>query len=180
MASCVRHLEDGSIIEVGVVGFEGLIGVESIFGAEAQPNQVTAQIAGEVIRFDLDIVSKSFVEDSTFRALVLKFTNAFMIQIGQTAACNRRHPLEQRLARWLLMVADRTPSTPIGLTQEFLAQMLGVRTAGVNEAVSVLTASGLIRHRRQSIEIIDRPGLEAMTCECYASVKACYARDNVL
>ena len=180
MASFVRPLADGSTIEVGIAGAEGTIGLDALFGAEAQPNMVTVQAAGDAIRVMASTAKVAFDGDAQFRQLVLLFANAFAIQVGQTAACNRLHPLERRLARWLLMVDDRTNHAPIALTQEFLAQMLGTRTAGVNEAISTLTASGLIGHRRQLIEIIDRRGLEAESCECYAVVKTLYGRDHVM
>lgn len=109
------------------------------------------------------ISGQCWIERDQIAFHVLLFANAFTIQVGQTAACNRLHSIEHRLARWLLMVNDSTGDVGMALTQEFLAQMLGTRTAGVNEAVSTLTGSGLIRHRRQSIEIIDRPGLENAT-----------------
>lgn len=180
VASFVRSLKDGSTVEVGIVGPEGVIGTNALFDATAQPNEVTAQVPGEAIRIPFEAAKRAFDNDSEFRQLVLRFANAFTVQIGQTAACNRLHPLERRLARWLLMVNDRAKSDSMIVTQEFLGQMLGTRTAGVNEAVSALTASGLIRHRRNIIEVIDREGLEAAACECYRVVRSLYERDKVM
>ena len=170
LASFVRPLTDGATVEVGIVACEGLVGLEQLYGAEAQPNEVIVQLPGDAVRVDAAHARGLFNKDESFRSLVLLFGNAFTMQIGQTAACNRRHTLEARLARWLLMVADRMGRSSLELTQEFLAQMLGTRTAGVSEAVGSLTYSGLIRHSRRQIEIVDREGLEETSCECYRIV----------
>ena len=185
VAVYVRRLFDGSTIEAGMVGAEGVIGVAAMFGATGQPSDVIAIVEGTAVRVPATIASVVFDEQRPFRRLVLRFVNAFTIQIGQSAACNRLHPLDRRLARWLLKVADRMDGVKrteiqIPLTQEFLASMLGARIAGISEAVSSLTASGLIRHRRQLIEIVDRAGLETACCECYATVRTLYARDEVM
>jgi CRP-like cAMP-binding protein len=185
VATFVRRLVDGSTIEAGMVGYEGAIGIEAMFGATAQPSDVIVQVEGTAMRVPAAAASITFDAQPQFRKLVLRFANALTLQIGQTAACNWLHPLDRRLARWLLNVADRIPGAEragieIPLTQEFLANMLGARIAGINEAVSDLTASGLIRHRRHVIEIVDRAALEAACCECYATVRALYARDQVM
>lgn len=180
VASCVRRLSDGSTVEVGLLGYEGFVGMHSVFGASAQLSEVTAQVAGEAVRVPLDAVRSTFDSDSTFRGLVLRFANSFAAQVGQSAACNRLHPLEQRLARWLLMVTDRTRDTSLRITQEFLAQMLGTRTAGVNEAIASLTNSGLISHARGAVQVLDLDGLEQSTCECYRAVVDAYRRDEVM
>ena len=186
VAAHVRRLVDGSAIEAGMVGSEGAIGIEAMFGATAQPNDVIVQVGGTAIRVPAAAASVAFDEQRPFRKLVLRFANAFTIQVSQCAACNWRHPLERRLARWLLRIADRMAGAErsglieIPLTQEFLASMLGARIAGVNEAVSALTAAGVIRHRRHVIEIVDRDALEAACCECYATVRALYKRDEVM
>jgi CRP-like cAMP-binding protein len=185
VAAYVRRLVDGSTIEAGMVGPEGAIGIEAMFGATAQPSDVIVIVGGTAVRVPAATASIAFDEQRPFRKLVLRFANAFTIQIGQSVACNWLHPLDRRLARWLLKVADRIGAERAGkieipLTQEFLASMLGARIAGINEAVSALTASGLIRHRRQMIEIIDRAALETACCECYATVRLLYARDEVM
>jgi len=186
VATFVRHLLDGSTIGAGIVGFEGVIGIEAMFGATAQPSDVIVQVGGTAVRVPAMIAGSVFESDREFRGLVLRFANAFALQIGQAAVCNWFHPLERRLSYWLLNVADRIASTngqkgiEISLTQEFLANMLGTRIASINEAISTLTTSGLIRHRRHLIEIVDRPGLEEGACECYATVSSLYARDRVL
>lgn len=117
------------------------------------------------------VLREEFRRSSEFQEILLEYSNFFLIQVSQTAACNRLHPLEQRLARWLLMVRDRAVSDTLTLTQEFLSHMLGVRIAGVNEAVRSLTLSGLVRHSRGSIELLDREGLRAAACECYQELK---------
>jgi CRP-like cAMP-binding protein len=185
VATYVRRLLDGSTIEAGMVGPEGAIGIEAMFGATAQPGDVIVTVSGTAVRVPADNASIAFDEQRPLRKLVLRFANAFTLQIGQSAACNWLHPLDRRLARWLLKVADRMDGAKqteiqIPLTQEFLASMLGARIAGINEVVSALTASGLIRHRRQMIEIIDRAALETACCECYATVRQLYARDQVM
>ena len=180
LASFVRPLADGATVEVGIVGCEGLVGLEQLYGAKAQPNEVIAQIADDAVVIAADYARSLFNRDETFRSIVLPFGNAFTMQIGQTAACNRRHTLEARLARWLLMVYDRMGKSTLELTQEFLAQMLGTRTAGVSEAVGSLSYSGLIRHSRRQIEVVDRKGLEEMSCECYRLVRKFYEKDRVM
>ncbi|HXA15805.1 MAG TPA: Crp/Fnr family transcriptional regulator [Thermoanaerobaculia bacterium] len=186
VATLVRRLLDGSTIEVGMVGYEGAIGIEAMFGATAQPNDVIVLVEGTAIRIPAAAARAAFDKERGLRGLVLRFANAFTLQVGQSAACNWLHPLDRRLARWLLKVADRMAEPKpngkmeIELTQEFLASMLGARIAGINEAVSALTASGLIRHRRHVIEIVDRAALEAACCECYATVRLLYQRDEVM
>ena len=186
VAAFVRRLSDGNSIEVGMVGYEGVIGIEAMFGATAQPNDVIVQFGGTAIRVPAPAARIAFDEEREFRGLVLRFANAFTLQVGQSAACNWLHPLERRLARWLSKVVDRIPvanrpgTIEIAMTQEFLANMLGARVAGISEAISTLTASGLIRHRRHLIEIIDRAGLKAASCECYGTVRRLYERDQVM
>jgi CRP-like cAMP-binding protein len=186
VATFVRRLVDGSTIEAGMVGNEGAIGIEAMFGATAQPSDVIVVVGGTAIRVPAAAASVAFDEERELRRLVLRFANAFTLQVGQSAACNWLHPLDRRLARWLLKVADRmvepksNGKIEIELTQEFLASMLGARIAGINEAISTLTASGLISHRRHVVEIIDRAGLETACCECYATVRLLYQRDEVM
>jgi CRP-like cAMP-binding protein len=186
VACHVRRLMDGSTIGTGVVGWESAIGIEAMFGATAQPSDVIVQVGGTAVRVSAPAAAAVFNEQRELRGLVLRFANAFTLQVAQSAACNWLHPLDRRLMRWFLEVADRMPGVQRGekmeipVTQEFLASMLGARIAGINEAVSALTASGLIRHRRHLIEIIDRPALEAACCECYATVRQLYERDQVM
>ncbi len=186
VAAFVRRLVDGSTIEAGMVGFEGGIGIEAMFGATAQPSDVIVLVGGTALRVPAVAAGIAFDEERELRRRVLRFANAFTLQVGQSAACNWLHPLDRRLARWLLKVADRMAEPKrngkieIALTQEFLASMLGARIAGINEAVSELKAAGLIRHRRHVIEIVDRAALEAACCECYDTVRLLYQRDEVV
>jgi len=182
----VRRLVDGSTIEAGMVGFEGAIGIEAMFGATAQPSDVIVLVEGTALRVPAAAAGVAFDEERELRRRVLRFANAFTLQVGQSAACNWLHPLDRRLARWLLKVADRmaepkrSGKIEIAVTQEFMASMLGARIAGINEAVSALKVTGLIHHRRHVIEIVDRTALEAACCECYATVRQLYARDEVM
>jgi CRP-like cAMP-binding protein len=184
VAIFVMRLIDGSTTEVGMVGFEGVVGIEAMFGSTSRPSDVIAQVGGTAVRVPAAATSKAFETDPQFRRLVLRFAHVRTLQIRQTAICNRFHSIDRRLARFLLRIADNVAmpdkAIEISLTQEILANMLGSRIASINEAVSSFTASGLIRHRRHLIEIIDRPGLEAAACECYAAVRALYERDQVL
>jgi len=186
VACHVLTLLDGNTIAAGVVGYEGAVGIEAMFGATARPSDVIVQVGGIAVRVPAAIAAGFFNEHREFRQLVLRFANAFTLLVGQSAACNWLHPLDRRLMRWLLKIADRIPGTQPGgtieipVTQEFLASMLGARIAGINEAISALTASGLIRHRRQMIEIIDRTALEAACCECYSTVRLLYELDQVM
>jgi len=186
VATFVRRLIDGSSIEAGMVGPEGAIGLEAMFGATAQPGDVVVLVGGAALRVPAVVAAAAFEKEREFRGRVLRFANAFTLQVGQSAACNWLHPLDRRLARWLLNVADRMAEPKrngkleIALTQEFLASMLGARIAGINEAISALTASGLIRHRRHVVEIVNRAGLEEACCECYETVRRLYARDEIM
>jgi len=186
VAAFVRRLIDGNTIETGMVGFEGAIGIEAMFGATAQPSDVIVTVGGTAVRVPAAAAGIAFDEEREFRRRVLRFANAFTLEVGQSAACNWLHPLDRRLARWLLKVSNRMAQPKrngkieIAVTQEFMASMLGARIAGINEAVSVLKTAGLIRHRRHVIEIVDQAALEAACCECYATVRLLYQRDEVM
>jgi CRP-like cAMP-binding protein len=169
--SMIRVLEDGSMIEVGVIGFEGLVGTHLIPESAEQPFEVTVQNPGSVWRMPLHRLREEFRRSGEFQEILIGYLTRFLLQVSQSAACNRLHTLERRLARWLLTMRDRTTSDELKLTQEFLSHMLGTRIAGVNEALRALTLSGLVRHNRGTIEILDREGLELAACECYAFVK---------
>lgn len=171
VASIVRILTDGSMIEVGLIGFEGMVGIQSLAEEAEQPFRVVVQNPGALWRMPMRRLREEFRRGGEFQRLLLRFSNMFLAQVSQTAACNRLHNLEQRLARWLLMMRDRTSTDELKLTQEFLSHMLGTRLAGVNEALGSLTNSGLVKHARRSIQIIDREGLEMAACECYAFLK---------
>lgn len=174
--SLVRTLSSGPTVEVGVVGNEGMVGVDIFMDAPTQLNDAVVQGEGSAWRVTAEYLLARFQRNREMRRQLLWFTNAFIAQISQTAACNRAHDMEARLARWLLMMQDRVAAPQIRMTQQFLAHMLGARTASVNEAVQKLEAAGVIGHRRQEITILDREGLERMACECYAIVRRVYER----
>jgi CRP-like cAMP-binding protein len=171
VCSIIRILEDGAMIEVGVIGFDGVVGFQSLAEGVEQPYRVIVQHAGTLLRMPMHRFREEFRRGGEFQELLLRFSAKFLLQVSQTAACNRLHTIDRRLARWLLMMRDRTVSNGLELTQEFLSHMLGARIAGVNEAVRALSQSGLIKHTRGSIEILDREALEQATCECYRFVK---------
>lgn len=177
--SLIRTLSSGPTVEVGVVGNEGMVGVNIFLEAPTQLNDVIVQGAGSAWRMSAENLLARFQRNGEVQRQLLRFTNAFMTQVSQTAACNRAHGMEARLARWLLMMQDRVAAPQIRMTQQFLAHMLGARTASVNEAVQKLEAAGVIGHRRQEISVVDRTGLEAMACECYAIVCRVYEQASL-
>jgi CRP-like cAMP-binding protein len=174
VVSLVRHLPGGPTIEVGVIGNEGMVGVDIFMGAPTQLNEGIVQGDGSAWRMTAEHLLMRFQRNGEMQRQLLRFTDAFITQISQTAACNRAHEMEPRLARWLLMMHDRVAAPQMRMTQQFLGKMLGARTASVNEAVQKLEAAGVIGHRRQEISIVDREGLEGMACECYAIVRRVY------
>lgn len=172
--SLIRTLSSGPTVEVGIIGNEGMVGADIFMGAPAQLNDAVVQGAGSAWRMSAEHLLARFQRNGEVQRQLLRFTNAFITQVSQTAVCNRVHGMEARLARWLLMMHDRVAAPQIPMTQRFLAHMLGARTASVNEAVQKLEAAGVIGHRRQEITILDRAGLEALACECYAIVARVY------
>lgn len=178
VVSLVRTMRNGTMVEVGLVGSEGVVGIDIFMEASSQPNEALVQGAGSFYRIEAEELLRQFKRPGELQRRLLRFTNVFITQISQTAACNRVHPVDQRLARWLLMMQDRLGgSSDILLTQSFLARMLGTRIAGVNEAVQRLESKELIRNRRQQITVTDREGLEIHACECYEFVRQEYIRD---
>lgn len=176
-ASVVTMLTDGGSVEAGVIGKEGMAGIPLILGCDVELNRrVQIQVASSGLKLRAGVLKEEFSRDAHLRALLLRYLQAFITQISQTAACNRAHRLEARLARWLLACQDRLNSDEIGLTQEFIAQMLGVRRAGVSVAATQLEERGLISHKRGHIQILDREGLKAVACECYGVVRHEYER----
>ena len=171
VVSLARILGDGSMVEVGLVGFDGVVGIHLLVPATEQPFRLIVQNGGAMYRLPLKQLRGEFARGGKLQELLLRFTSVFLTQISQTAACNRLHKIDERLARRLLMMRDRVPSDELRLTQEFLSHMLGTRVAGVNEAVRTLTTNGLVKHRRNVITILDREGLEKASCECYAFVR---------
>lgn len=171
LASLVTVMEDGSTVESGAVGREGMVGIPVLLEAGTTPMQTLVQIPGEAIEVKAEIIRAVFEKGGAFHSLVHRYIHALFVVASQSAACNRLHQIEQRLSRWLLMSSDGVGSNSIGLTQEYLATMLGVRRAGVTEAALRLQDEGLIQYRRGQIEILNRGALESRTCECYRVVR---------
>jgi CRP-like cAMP-binding protein len=162
---------DGEAVEVGSVGCEGMTGLALVLGAEQSTSRVSVQVGGQAERMDAAVLQREIHRNDHFRRLLHLYVQAFMTQIAQSTACNRLHAAEQRLARWLLICRDRLGRDEMPITQETMAVMLAVRRATVTEAASGLQRRGLIRYRRGVVSIVDRPGLEAATCECYEIVR---------
>jgi CRP-like cAMP-binding protein len=167
---------DGRAVEVGTVGNEGMVGLPVFLGADRTPGLAFAQIPGEALRMPAAVFAEEARPEGPFRALLYRYTQALMVQISQSTACNRLHTDEQRCARWLLMTQDRVGGDQFPLTQEFLAMMLGVRRARVNAVAGALRTRGVIRYVRGVITVLNRPGLEAASCKCYGIIKAEYDR----
>jgi CRP-like cAMP-binding protein len=162
--------QDGEV-EVGTIGNEGLVGLPLFLGARSAPGRAFTQISGESYRLEAGEFLQFATSMPAFRDMLQRYTQAFVVQVSQSVACNRLHSADQRLARWLLSCADRVGSDRFPLKQEFMAQMLGVRRATVSEAASALQERELVRYRRANIEILDRPGLMAAACSCYRIVR---------
>jgi CRP-like cAMP-binding protein len=167
VASVLTAMVDGSTIEVGMIGAEGMVGVPALLGGMTAAQQVITQVPGTALRMNAALCKAAFDRSEVVRRVTLRFAEALLNLSAQTAACNRLHSIEQRCARWLLMALDRLNSDRMPLTHEFLALMLGVRRAGVTNIAGELQRSGLIRYHRGQLSIIDRDGLEATACECY-------------
>ena len=171
VVSLIYTMENGATAEMGLVGNEGLVGIALFMGGETTPNQAVAQVAGGALRMKAQALLEEFRRGGPFQLALLRYTQALITQISQTAVCNRLHPVEKRLCRWLLLTRDRVPSDEILMTQEFIAHMLGVRREGVTAAAHHLQEAGLIRYTRGHITILARARLEAAVCECYGVVK---------
>ncbi|MDX6695340.1 MAG: hypothetical protein QOF02_2943 [Blastocatellia bacterium] len=169
--SVITTFEDGGNVEIGMVGNEGMFGLNVVLGSVDTPHEALVQLPGDGFRLPAEIVRKEFKKGGQLHDLLLRYTQAFIIQIAQTAACNRSHPLGGRLARWLLMSHDRALTDELELTHEFIGIMLGSRRACVSEAAGKLQDEGAIRYKRGRITIVDRAKLETMTCECYQVMK---------
>src|SRR6266446_821961 len=167
VASVLTNMADGSTIEVGMIGMEGMVGVPALLGGRTSAQRVIVQIPGTALCMNAALCKAAFDQSEAVRRVVLRFTEAILNLSAQTAACNRLHSIEQRCARWLLMAIDRVQSDEIPLTHEFLSSMLGVRRAGVTITAGELQSSGLIRYHRGLLTVVDRDGLEATACECY-------------
>lgn len=166
--SIITILPDGRAVEVGTAGPEGMVGIPVLLGVGSMPRQAFVQIAGEALRMDAEAFTAALDEHPEMRRRLLRYAHAYLDDIAQSVACNRLHSLEQRCARWILKTHDRVRGDHLPLTQQFLAFMLGVRRAGVSVAAEALQRAGLIRYQRGKIMILDREGLEAASCPCYA------------
>jgi CRP-like cAMP-binding protein len=175
--SLLQVMEDGSSAEIAVVGNEGVVGISLFMGGETTPSRAVVQSAARAQRLPAGRLQIEFARGGELQHLLLRYTQALITQMSQTAVCNRHHSVEQQLCRWLLMSVDRLhPRDELVMTQELIANMLGVRRGGVTEAAGKLQDAGLIRYARGHITVLDRPKLEARVCECYATVKKEYAR----
>jgi CRP-like cAMP-binding protein len=164
-------LESGASTALSVVGNEGLLGVNLLMGGKSTPIRSVVQGAGHAYRLSRARVKEEFSRHGEMLALMLRYTQALMTQIAQTAICNRRHSLQQQLCRWLLLSLDRLPTSRMHMTQELIASILGVRREGVSDAAGRLKAAGYIQYSRGEISVLDRAGLEGLSCECYAAVR---------
>ena len=171
IVSLLYVLADGASAEIAVVGFEGLVGVALFMGGETTPSRAVVQSAGWAYRLRGQLMKDEFTRGGEMQHLMLRYTQALLTQMAQTAVCNRHHSIDQQLCRWLLLSLDRLASSELTMTQELIANMLGVRREGVTEAAGKLQAAGLIHYHRGRISVIDRAGIEARCCECYAVVK---------
>lgn len=171
LISLVTQMIDGKIVEVGLVGSDGMSGLTALMGEETSPERAIVQIPNGAMRVELSVIKEEFMRGGQLQKLLLQYARRLMRQVSQTAACNASHTAEERLARWFLMCLDRVGGTELNLTQEFMAEMLGTRRATVSLAAMVLQNDGLIQYNRGHIKIMDRPGLEAFTCECYEATR---------
>ena len=176
IVSLLYVMENGASAEIAVVGHEGLVGITLFMGGGSTPSRGVVQSAGWAVRLSAHRIKEEFALSGPVMHLLLRYTQALISQMVQTAACNRHHSLDQQLCRWLLLSLDRLSGPDLTMTQELIANMLGVRREGVTEAALKLQAAGLIRYARGRITVLDRKGLEQRTCECYAVVKEEYDR----
>jgi CRP-like cAMP-binding protein len=176
IVSLLYVMENGASAEIAVVGHEGVVGISLFMGGESTPSRAVVQSAGEGFRMRAQSIKAEFTRSHPVMYLLLRYTQALITQMAQTAVCNRHHALDQQLCRWLLLSLDRLQGNELVMTQELIANMLGVRREGVTEGALKLQKLGLIRYVRGHITVLDRPGLEARTCECYAVVKKEYDR----
>jgi CRP-like cAMP-binding protein len=163
--------ESGASAETAGVGNEGLVGISLFMGGDTTPSSAVVQTSGHAYRLERRLLKQEFNRGGLLHRVLLRYTQALITQMNQTAACNRHHSVEQQLCRWLLLTLDRLPSNELVMTQDLVASMLGVRREGITEAAGNLQRAGLIRYRRGHISVLERPGLEAAVCECYAVVK---------
>jgi CRP-like cAMP-binding protein len=174
--SRLAPMEDGDSAEVGLIGLEGMVGLAVLLGADCDSFEVMVQVPGTALRMDAGAFREALDRIPSLRSLLNRYVLAHFEQVARTGACNGRHNTDQRLARWLLMAHDRVEGDDFPMTHEFMSMMLGVRRAGVTVAAKTLQKAGMIRYERGRIEITDRPGLEAASCECYGIARRAYYR----
>ena len=174
--SLLYVMEDGASAEIAVVGNEGILGISLFMGGETTPSRAVVQSAGHAFRLKAEFLKSEFGRFGPTMHLLLRYTQALITQMAQTAVCNRHHSVDQQLCRWLLLSLDRLATNELSMSQELIANMLGVRREGVTGAAGKLQEAGLIRYRRGRITVLDRAGLEARSCECYRVVKAEFDR----
>ncbi len=171
IVSLLYVMEDGASAEIAVVGNDGIVGISVFMGGETTTSRAVVQSAGHAYRLKGQLLKDAFFRAGPMQLLLLRYTQALLTQMAQTAVCNRHHSVDQQLCRWLLLSLDRLSSNELNMTQELIANMLGVRREGVTEAAGNLQRAGLIHYSRGKITILDRTGLEARVCECYQVVK---------
>jgi CRP-like cAMP-binding protein len=176
IVSLLYVMEDGASAEIAVVGREGIVGISRFMGGESTPSRAVVQSAGKGFRLKASVMLEEFNRAGAVMHLFLRYTQALITQMAQTAVCNRHHTLDQQLCRWLLLSLDRLPSNELVMTHELIANMLGVRREGVTAVAGRLHKAGLIDYERGRITVLDRTQLERRTCECYAVVKKEYDR----
>jgi CRP-like cAMP-binding protein len=176
IVSLLYVMEDGASAEIAIVGNEGILGISLFMGGETTPSRAVVQSAGYGFRLRAKLLTDEFGRFGPMMHLLLHYTQALITQMAQTAVCNRHHSVDQQLCRWLLLSLDRLASNELAMTQELIANMLGVRREGVTEAAGKLQNAGLISYQRGRITVLDRPGLEARSCECYQVVKTEFDR----
>ena len=176
IVSLLYVMENGASAEIAVVGNEGIVGISLFMGGESTPSRAVVQSAGRGFRLNAQAMKDEFNRSGPVLHLLLRYTQALITQMAQTAVCNRHHSLDQQLCRWLLLSLDRLQGSELVMTQELIANMLGVRREGVTEGALKLQKAGLIKYARGHISVLDRPGLEQRSCECYAVVKKEYDR----
>ena len=176
IVSLLYVTDNGSSAEIAVVGNEGLVGISLFMGGESTPSRAVVQSAGDGFRLKASLMLQEFNRAGPVLHLLLRYTQALITQMAQTAVCNRHHSLDQQLCRWLLLSLDRLDGNELVMTQEMIANMLGVRREGVTTAARMLQDAGLIRYTRGRISVLDRAGMEKRTCECYSVVKIEYDR----
>ena len=176
IVSLLYVLANGAPAEIAVVGNDGIVGIALFMGGETMPNRAVVQSAGHAYRLKGPMLKQEFQRAGALQHLLLRYTLALLTQMAQTAVCNRHHSVDQQLCRWLLLSLDRLPSNELSMTQELIANMLGVRREGVTEAAGKLQSAGLIHYSRGKITVLDRPGLETRVCECYEVVRKEFLR----